>query len=320
MLTQEHLNSYVENGFVVVRGLLSPDEVATLKKRAADIAAGRIMIPQGEMVGGRRTGVVRIDRLGPGAGAQGAGAPDPGSMITERHARHGQQVYPVRRHPVDEATRQAAIRALVDAGDPWVDVQGIVHLIDHDEVFRSFSAHPNIVSVLRQLLAPNVKSFLDHLFYKGPYGPHNRYHQDGFFEFSDRACTAWIALDEVTVENGCMTYIPETAGYGQFKFDRIADGVTPEMLAMEVHAPLHPGDGVFHDRWTLHATRPNETPKGRAGWAVHYASAKSRFVYDPTTEYTRFMQAPDGRHLRDDQVDGNMQYRLVCGREFPGCI
>ena len=320
VLTQQQLDSYIENGFVAVPGLLPPDDVARVKARATDIAADRVVVPGNELAGGRRTGVGRGNRLAPRTGAQAPVASDPANMISDKHARRGQQVYPVRQRAVEDATRQAAVRAMAAAGDPWVDVERMAHLIDHDDVFRAFSAHPNIVAVLQQLLGPNIKSIFDHLFYKGPYDGHNRYHQDGFFEFSDRACTAWIALHNVTAENGCMRYIPDTAGYGQFKFDQIADGVTPEMLAMEVLAPVPAGGVVFHDRWTLHATGPNETPKGRAGWAVHYASAKSRFIYDPTTEYKTFTQTPDGRHLRDDEVDGNMQYRLVSGREFPGCI
>ena len=50
---------YRENGFLVVPGLLSPEEVAALRARADAIATGEIPIPQGEVVGGRATGVSR---------------------------------------------------------------------------------------------------------------------------------------------------------------------------------------------------------------------------------------------------------------------
>jgi len=309
-LTAAAQEAFLENGFLVVPSLLSADEVAILRARADAIATGEIAIPQGEIVGGRATGVSR--RKG---GA--APAPElPETLLSPTHARRGYQVYPTRQRPVDDAAVQAGLRS----GAPFADVTGIQHLADHDEVFRSSAAHPAIVAVLQDLIGPDVKLFFDHLFYKGPYGPANRYHQDGFFEFSDRSLTCWIALDEVTAENGCLRYLPETLGYGQFRFDQIGEALTPRELDHEVLVPLHPGDGVFHGNWCLHATGPNDTPTGRRGWAVHYTSAKSRFIYDPTFTAKRYTQTPDRQHLRDDEIDGNRYYRLVCGREFPGCI
>ena len=53
---------------------------------------------------------------------------------------------------------------------------------------------------------------------------------------------------------------------------------------------------------------------------MHYTNAKSRFIYDPTFTAKTYTQTADGRHYRDDEVDGNRYYRLICGKEFPGCI
>jgi ectoine hydroxylase-related dioxygenase (phytanoyl-CoA dioxygenase family) len=314
-LTPEQKASFVENGFLVVRNLLSPSEAETLRRRADDLATGRVSIPQGELVGGRMTGVVRR-KPGSPTRTDPTTQPLPEVMLTERHARRGDQIYPVRQRPIDETAWE---RARAD-GDPFVDVVGMEHLADHDEVFRSFASHPNVVAVLRELIGPNVKLFFDHLYHKGAFAGPNRYHQDGFFAFTESCATCWIALDEVTIENGCLHYIPETAGYGQFRFDQLGNGITARDLEMEEVVPLHPGDAAFHSRWCIHATGPNNTARGRRGWAVHYTSAKSRFVYDPTFTAISYVQTPDGRHLRDDVIDGNRHYRLVSGREFPGCV
>jgi phytanoyl-CoA hydroxylase len=310
-VTAEERDFFTENGFLVKRALFAPEEVETLRRRAEAIATGEVQIPQGEVAGGRATGV---SRRKPGVTSPPPELPE--IRITPRHARRGYQIYPTRQRPVDEA----AVQASLTSGEPFADVLGMNHLADHDEVFRAFAAHSNIVAVLQDLIGPHVKLFFDHLFYKGPYGPANRYHQDGFFEFSDRSVTCWVALDDVTTENGCMRYIPETLGYGQFRFDQLGEAITARELEAEVLVPLRPGDAVFHDRWTLHGTGPNDTPRGRRAWAVHYTSAKSRFVYDPTFTATSYVQTPDGRHLRDEVIDGNRYYRLVCGREFPGCV
>jgi phytanoyl-CoA hydroxylase len=306
---------FTANGYLAVRGLLAPDDVETLCRRADDIASGRIPFPQGEIHGGRTTGVIRRkpserNKTDPSTN------PVPEVRLTDRHARRGNQIYPLRQQSVDEA----ALAAATASGDPFNDVFVVNHLVDHDPVFRGFAAHPNIVAILRTLLGPNAKMFQDHIFNKGPYGGANRYHQDGFFMFSERSVSCWIALDDVTIENGCLRYIPETAGYGRFSFDQLGDGITARELEQEVLVPLAPGDAVVHDRWTIHATGPNETPRRRRGWALHYADAKSRWVSDPTLTYTRYTQTPDGLHLADDEIFGNREYLLVCGREFPGCI
>jgi hypothetical protein len=87
---------------------------------------------------------------------------------------------------------------------------------------------------------------------------------------------------------------------------RLGAGITARELEQEVLVPLAPG--------------PNETPRRRRGWALDYADAKARRVYDSTFTYTNYTQTPDGPHLADSETFGNREYPLVGGREFPGCI
>ena len=215
--------------------------------------------------------------------------------------------------------------------NPWDRLgRTIDHLADNDEVFRRFAAHPNIVKVLSELLSPNLKLWFDHLYNKPPYnsgGPFdgaNRFHQDGFFQFDRRSVTCWIALEEVTVENGCFHYVPLTADYGQVRFDiGVAEELTADELAEAVLVTLRPGDAAFHDRWTMHSTGPNETGSHRRGWAMHYSDAGSRwgdFTNDDPRWTNAYYQSPDRVHLRDNKVHGNRHYLLVAGEEFPGCV
>jgi hypothetical protein len=254
---------------------------------------------------------------------------DPATFAEERlsdqHARRGPYVYNLRTRPIDEAARQAALAN----DDPFNHVQGAVeNLADNDEVFRAYAGDERIVAVMRELLGPNLKMWYDHLFTKPPYnesGPYhgsNRYHQDGFYFFSERSATCWLALDEVTVPNGCMRYVPLTAGYGRFpQFDVIAHGIGMPELSQEVLLPMQPGDAAFHDRMTVHGTGPNETASRRRGWALHYTRAESRwgdFRNDPECEPYLAEQTPDGLHLRNGFITGNRDFLLVSGQSFPG--
>ena len=71
-------------------------------------------------------------------------------------------------------------------------------------------AHPRIVDVLTAAIGPNVKCMQSMLFIKHAGKPGQAWHQDeDFIPTRDRSLgAAWIAIDEATVENGCLWVIP----------------------------------------------------------------------------------------------------------------
>ena len=331
-LSEVNNAEFREKGYIVVRNVLSPIEVEMLRCGADAVAA--------DLDGYRERDRLERDRiearyLAPespsGAVAAAPSRPPiadhPEIALTERHARRENRVYPLRRRPVDGAQREVAVAS----DEPYDHFSGqISYLADSDEYFRSVAAHANIVAVLNEVLGPNVKLWFDHLYNKAPYnddppyGGANRYHQDGFFHLDRRSVTCWISLDGLTLENGPFHYVPMTAGYGQFGFDDLGEEAIGEReLSQEEVITLNPGDAAVHDRWTLHATGPNESSRRRRGWALHYADAESRFgdysgnAGDPTDEH---VVTPERYHIRHGSIHGNRFWHLVCGREFAGCI
>lgn len=73
-------------------------------------------------------------------------------------------------------------------------------------VMHKALSYPAIVDVLTQVIGSNVKAMQSMLFTKGEGKPGQAWHQDEYFIPSrDRSLTAaWIALDDATVENGCL--------------------------------------------------------------------------------------------------------------------
>lgn len=71
-------------------------------------------------------------------------------------------------------------------------------------------AHPAIVEVLTKVIGPNVKCMQSMLFIKASGKPGQAWHQDDdFIPTRDRSLTGgWIALEDATVENGCLWVIP----------------------------------------------------------------------------------------------------------------
>ena len=89
--------------------------------------------------------------------------------------------------------------------------------------------------------------------------------------------TCWIALDEATLENGCLRYLPGTHELGIV--DRAHIPVLVSQLQQdEVPVPRRPGHGVFHHGLMLHSSGPNSTPHRRRGLVLHYISASTRYI------------------------------------------
>lgn len=90
---------------------------------------------------------------------------------------------------------------------------------------RSTMCHPGIVSALRTIIGPNIKSMQSMLFIKADGKPGQAWHQDeNFIPTRDRSLTAaWLALDDATVENGCLWVLPGSHRPGVVYPDREHD-------------------------------------------------------------------------------------------------
>ena len=149
-------------------------------------------------------------------------------------------------------------------------------------------AHPSIRDVLTRLIGPNVKCMQSMLFIKSAGKPGQAWHQDeAFIPTRDRSLTgAWIALDDATVENGCLWVIPGSHRPGVIwpakehddeRFDCVVEAfdfpyTDDDAVAVEVTA----GSIVFFNGYLLHRSFPNRAAGGfRRALVNHYMSAES---------------------------------------------
>ncbi len=87
---------------------------------------------------------------------------------------------------------------------------------------RGTLAHPVIIDTLRQLIGPDIKAMQSMLSSKSEGKPGQAWHQDELFiPTRDRSLTAaWIALDDATVDNGCLWVLPGSHQPGVLYPDR----------------------------------------------------------------------------------------------------
>jgi phytanoyl-CoA hydroxylase len=165
------------------------------------------------------------------------------------------------------------------------------------EMMKDAMAHPAIVDVLTKIIAPDVKSMQSMLFVKAAGKPGQAWHQDeDFIPTRDRSLTgAWIALDDATVDNGCLWVIPGSHKAGILwemeeqenpDFDCTDESVGfpyKDEDAIPVEVPA--GSIVFFNGYTLHRSLPNVTEdRYRRALVNHYMSASSLLPWRPVKE------------------------------------
>lgn len=154
-------------------------------------------------------------------------------------------------------------------------------------MFLEALRHPRIVEVLTQIVGPNVKCMQSMLFIKASGKPGQAWHQDEIYiPTRDRSLTgAWIALDDATVENGCLWVLPGSHRQGILyhqewhadpRFDcaweaRRFPYSNDEAVPVEVKA----GSIVLFNGYTLHRSLPNRASGYRRALVNHYMSAES---------------------------------------------
>jgi phytanoyl-CoA hydroxylase len=162
-------------------------------------------------------------------------------------------------------------------------------------VMSNTLAHPVMVDALTGMIGPNVKCMQSMLFVKAAGKPGQAWHQDeDFIPTRDRSlCGGWIALDEATIDNGCLWVLPgshkpgilwEMRAQEDDRFDCTDESYgfpwrDEDAIPVEVPA----GAIVFFNGYLLHRSLPNTRKSGyRRVLVNHYMSAESLLPWLPS--------------------------------------
>jgi ectoine hydroxylase-related dioxygenase (phytanoyl-CoA dioxygenase family) len=156
------------------------------------------------------------------------------------------------------------------------------------QVMYNFLAQQSVVNTLTRVIGPNVKCMQSMLFIKAAGKPGQAWHQDeGFIPTRDRSLNAaWMALDDATVENGCLWVIPGSHKLGVIwphrehddqRFDCVVESFDfPYRDADSVPVEVKAGSIVFFHGYLLHRSLPNVASRGfRRSLVNHYCSAET---------------------------------------------
>ncbi len=162
---------------------------------------------------------------------------------------------------------------------------------DLDPVFDAFSRTPKLVSAVESLGFEEPGIIQSMYIFKPPgIGGEVVCHQDSTFIYTEpESCVGfWFAIDDATLENGCMHFIPgahtmplKQRNYrrdnGTFVIETIDDTPWPED---RVPAEATAGTLVIFDGRMPHLSGPNRSAKSRHAFTLHVIDRNCHYPAD----------------------------------------
>lgn len=261
MLNDEQRARYQRDGYIVLPGFKSAQEIAAARARAAQI----------------------VDAFDPGQGS---------SIFTTQNQATATDDYFLRS---DNTIRCFFEEEAFDAQgqlrqDKSLSINKIGHALhDLDPVFNRFSRGPELAAVARDLGLAEALIWQSMYIFKQPgIGGEVRWHQDAtFFETTPISVTTfWFALEDATVDNGCLWVQPGGhRGPMRERFVRHGDDIRMEKLddtpwpddSAAVPVEASAGSLVCFHGLLPHYSAPNRSPVSRHAYTLHATDGRTEY-------------------------------------------
>jgi len=171
----------------------------------------------------------------------------------------------------------------------------VFHMTHTHPYFRELSRCDEIVNVVEALIGPNVRYYTDQMFVKpAKHGSEVPWHQDSAYwpDAEPRLLSCWLAIDDVTIENGCVRFIPGT--HRESLPHETIETINPNKVTTqtqyveaekEVPVVMKAGSASFHHSLTVHRSLPNNSDMGRRALIMIYLPADLKFIREWNFDY-----------------------------------
>jgi len=177
--------------------------------------------------------------------------------------------------------------------DEGVRARAVLRKLDnphaHCKSVRTLARDARLVSHVESVLGAGVSVYFSQIFFKAAQGGAPKpAHQDNFYfgpTDVDGVLTAWVALDDATLDNGCL-YFGEGSQRGPVYRHHAPEG-EPFNLQLPASildkqpmaaAPVMKGGVSFHHGSTIHQSGANHSLKWRRACALHYVRNDVEFA------------------------------------------
>ena len=166
-------------------------------------------------------------------------------------------------------------------------------VLAYDLGFLNYARQPEILDMVEQILGSNIALWNSSFFAKPAHqGKKTPWHQDGeYWPITPLAtCTVWIALDDATINNGCLKFLP-----GSHKDKRLeshhlnnSDDIALPLELDHHHIDeskaefieLEAGQISLHDVFLMHASEANRSSQSRRGMTLRFMPTSSVYRRD----------------------------------------
>ena len=156
----------------------------------------------------------------------------------------------------------------------------LINLWQTDPGVRALMLDPRLGQMAARLSgSEGIRIWHDQALFKRPWANATAWHLDTpFWSFSDRrALSIWVALDDATLENGCLYFIPRSAELTNFansaigkNMDGIFEVYPQARILPSAAAPMRAGSCSFHNGLTIHGAGANMTNGFRRAMTCAY--------------------------------------------------
>src|SRR5579871_5090779 len=198
------------------------------------------------------------------------------------------------------------------SGDDKAPVWQIVNIWEASAPFKELIAHRQIVEEIAQLThASELRIWHDQIQYKPAHiGGVNMWHQDAPFWPILAPMTevsAWVALDDVDTDNGCMSMVPGSHLWGN-NIDFLVSLPDYEAMPAEyqghqvkiIRRPVKKGEVHYHHALTWHGSHANTSGRPRRAIALHYMTQDTHYVASGQHVMKEFVTVRDGEIMQGE--------------------
>lgn len=262
MLSASQIAAYQEQGYLVLPGFKPVAEVQAAVKRAREI----------------------LQAFDPSAGASRFSTRDRSLVADERLLASADQVHCF----FEEEALDAEGRLLVPKEESINKVGHALH--DRDPVFDAFSHGPELAAVAAGLglQQPQIRQSM--VIFKQPrIGGEVGWHQDASFFLTEpiTVTTFWFALEDATLDNGCLWAEPGghrgalreryVCEQGQLRMQPLDRTPWPD-TARAVPLPVQAGTLVVFHGLLPHYSAPNRSTKSRVAYTLHVTDGTAPYA------------------------------------------
>jgi ectoine hydroxylase-related dioxygenase (phytanoyl-CoA dioxygenase family) len=153
------------------------------------------------------------------------------------------------------------------------------HLAEQEEVIRAFCQRPEFVAITTSILGPDIDLYWNQAVFKMPEGEKQfPWHQDdGYTPVTPSPyLTLWLALNDATPENGCVSVLPGSHKKGLVPHEGTPIGLSCHSLEdpdQGVMVPVKGGSIAAFYSLTMHKSGVNRSKGPRKAYIIQYSVA-----------------------------------------------